>query len=120
INELLPQVLNYRAAVTYPSFSNAIDSWQWRHDNKALPDAVPDLAAAMTLNPRLRVLSLNGRHDLATPFHQTVRDIARFGSRPTITIHHVAGGHMTYLDDAGRRAQRAALETFYRSLRTPQ
>jgi carboxypeptidase C (cathepsin A) len=118
INELLAQQLNYRSSAGYVSFSNAIEHWQWRHDGRTLPDSIPDLAAAMLLNPRLRVLSLNGWHDLATPFHQTVLDLRRLGPRPNVTVHHVAGGHMTYLDDGARRAQRAALGEFYRTLRT--
>jgi carboxypeptidase C (cathepsin A) len=118
INELLAQQLNYRSSSGYVSFSSAIEHWQWRHDGRNLPDSIPDLAAAMLLNPRLRVLSLNGWHDLATPFHQTVLDLRRLGPRPTVTVQHVAGGHMTYLDDASRRAQRAALGDFYRTLRT--
>jgi carboxypeptidase C (cathepsin A) len=118
MNELLAQQLNYRSASGYASFSNAINHWQWQHDGRNLPDAIPDLAAAMLLNPRLRVLSLNGWHDLATPFRQTMQDLGRLGARPTIQAHHVAGGHMTYLDDAARRAQRAVLGDFYRALRT--
>lgn len=116
--EYLQQGLGYRSLASYTSFSNAINFWQWAHDGKTLPDAVPDLAAAMTLNPRLRVLSLNGRHDLATPFHQTVLDLRRLGPQPRITVHHVSGGHMTYLDDVARQQQRAVLADFYRSLRT--
>lgn len=118
VNELLAQTLAYRSSAGYVPFSNAIEHWQWQHDGRNLPDGIPDLAAAMVLNPRLRVLSLNGWHDLATPVHQTVLDLRRLGQRPTVTVHHVAGGHMTYLDDASRRAQRAALGEFYRTLRT--
>ena len=118
INDLLAQQLAYRSSAAYVSFSNAIEHWQWQHDGRNLPDGIPDLAAALVLNPRLRVLSLNGWHDLATPFHQTVLDLRRLGPRPTVTVHHVAGGHMTYLDDASRRAQRAVLGDFYRTLRT--
>ena len=55
----------------YVSGSNAIFDWDFSHDGHQLPDAVPDLAAALTLNPRLTVLSLNGHHDLATPAFQT-------------------------------------------------
>lgn len=118
IRNHLVQGLNYRSASSYVSFSNAIEHWQWSHDGKALPDAVPDLLAAMTLNPRLRVLSLNGQHDLATPFHQTLLDLRRMGNQPRISFHHVAGGHMSYLDDAARRQQRAVLGEFYSRLRT--
>lgn len=110
--------LAYRSQATYASFSNAIEIWQFSHDGKTLPDSIPDLAAAMTLNPRLRVLSLNGHHDLATPFHQTELDLRRLSAQNRITVQHVAGGHMTYLDDSSRRLQRTALGNFYRSLRT--
>jgi hypothetical protein len=47
-----------------------------------------------------------------------VLDLRRLGPRATVTVHHVAGGHMTYLDDASRRAQRAALGDFYSTLRS--
>ncbi len=112
----LAQDLAYTSPSTYSDFSNAINFWRFTHDGKPLPDAVPDLASAMTLNPRLRVLSLNGQHDLATPFQQTRIDLRRLPAQSRIAFHHVGGGHMTYLDDAGRRAQRAALGDFYRSL----
>lgn len=117
----LSQTLGYSSPSTYVSFtSNAINLWQFSHDGKGLPDTLPDLATAMTLNPRLRVLSLNGRHDLATPFHQSALDLRRLPAamQPRIAFHQVDGGHMTYLDDAGRRAQRAALGDFYARLRT--
>lgn len=114
----LAQDLAYTSPTTYTDFSNAIDAWRFSHNGKSLPDTVPDLATAMTLNPRLRVLSLNGHHDLATPFQQTRTDLRRLSAQSRITFHHVAGGHMTYLDDDGRRAQRAVLADFYRSLRT--
>jgi carboxypeptidase C (cathepsin A) len=114
----LQNELAYRSSATYNSFSDAIQVWSFEHDGKRLPDAIPDLATAMTLNPKLRVLSLNGHHDLATPFQQTVQDLRRLGPQSRITVQHVAGGHMTYLDDSSRRLQRAALGDFYRSLRT--
>ena len=114
----LAQDLGYTTPAAYTDFSNAIDAWRFTHNGKTLPDTVPDLATAMTLNPRLRVLSLNGQHDLATPFQQTRTDLRRLPAQSRITFQHVAGGHMTYLDDEGRRAQRAALGEFYRSLRS--
>ena len=47
-----------------------------------LPDTIPDLAAALARQPALRVLSLAGYHDLATPFRQTELDLARLGAQP--------------------------------------
>ena len=69
--------LDYSATATYVLASNAIDVWNFTHDGRTLPDTVPDLAAAMTLNPALRTLSISGYYDLATPFRQTELDLAR-------------------------------------------
>ena len=77
---------------------------------------MPDLALAMTLNPRMKVLSVSGYHDLATPWHQTERDLARLGANPNIIVRNYSGGHMTYLDDGSRVAQKADMVQFYRSV----
>jgi hypothetical protein len=55
-------------------------------------------------HPGLRVLSLAGYHDVATPFRQTELDLARLGAQPTVFTRVYAGGHMTYLDDTSRPA----------------
>jgi carboxypeptidase C (cathepsin A) len=113
IASYLRDQLGYVNASTYVLLSNAIDTWDFGHDGLALPDTVPDLAAARVLNPRLKVLSLNGYHDLATPFFQTENDLARLGASPDIELHDYAGGHMTYLDDAARPQEKADLLAFY-------
>ena len=93
---------------------NAIDHWDFSHDGNALPDGVPDLAAAMTLNPTLRVLSLSGVDDLATPFYQTERDLTRMPDlAPRITVRTYVGGHMTYLDDDSRVVEKVDVAAFY-------
>lgn len=109
----LSDVLHYSAASNYLSYNDFIDRWNFSHDGKTVPDTVPDLAAAMTLNPGLKVLSLSGYYDLATPFHQTEMDLARLGANPNIVIRNYHSGHMGYLDDAARRAARADLGAFY-------
>jgi len=107
--------LKYSFAGAYTTLGNAISYWDFRHDGRDLPDVVPDLAAAMALNPGLRVLSLNGFHDLATPYFQTMLDLARLGATPRIAICNYEGGHMTYLDDGSRVRQKADLRAFYRA-----
>jgi len=116
INAYLPQVLGYGTASRYQSFVDAIAYWDFGHDDNPLPDAMPDLAAAMTLNPALRVLSLSGVDDIATPFYQTERDLARAPElAPRITVRTYVGGHMTYLDDESRVMQKADLAAFYQA-----
>ena len=73
--QLFQQELLYSASARYTLLSNAIASWDFRHDGEALPDTIPDVAAALARHPGLRVLSLAGYHDLATPFLQTELDL---------------------------------------------
>ncbi|WP_323121506.1 S10 family peptidase [Burkholderia alba] len=113
IGTYLPNVLKYTAKTAYAVESNAINTWDWSHDGLSMPDTIPDLAAAITLNPSLKVLSLNGYHDIATPFYQTELDLARLGAQPNLTIKEYQGGHMIYLDDTSRPLEKADLVTFY-------
>jgi len=95
--------LGYVASATYATGSNAINSWNFSHDGRALPDTLPDLTAALTLAPTLRVLAISGYHDLATPFRQTELDLARISAPSRLEARAYPGGHMTYLDDGSRR-----------------
>ena len=95
--------LDYSATAPYVLASSAIDTWDFSHDGRALLDTVPDLAAAMTLAPALRTLSISGYHDLATPFRQTELDLARIAEPARLERRTYPGGHMTYLDDGSRR-----------------
>lgn len=104
--------LGYRNNSTYVMLSGAINIWDFSHAGRALPDTLPDLAVALAQNARLRVLALNGHHDLATPFHQTEIDLARVDAA-RVKIRNYAGGHMIYLDDASRIAQLADMKAFY-------
>lgn len=112
------QQLKYQAAVAYTLSNNAaINQWDWQHDGKALPDAIPDLALALTLKPGLKLMVIGGYHDLATPFRLTELDLARLGSAPAgLTTKRYTGGHMTYLDDSVRPTLAADLTAWLKGL----
>ncbi len=120
IAEYLSTNLHYTNPSTYVLVSNAIQSWDFSHDSLPLPDTIPDLAAAMTLNPTLKTLSVNGYHDLATPFYVTEQDLARLGANSNVRLKFYGGGHMTYLDDAARIAEKADLVQFYQNALSAQ
>ena len=113
-SHLLKDELLYDASAAYTLVSNAIATWDFGHDGRALPDAVPDLAAALARKPALRVFSIAGYHDLATPFRQTELDLARLGVQSGIAVRVYAGGHMTYLDDDSRARLRRDISAFIR------
>src|SRR5262245_48594842 len=76
-----------------------------------------DLADAMRKNPRLRVLSLNGLFDLATPFFITEYDLGHLGLEPklrnNIEFAYYPSGHMVYLNVDALRQLKNDLAAFY-------
>jgi carboxypeptidase C (cathepsin A) len=78
-----------------------------------------DLAAAMALNPYLKVFSANGYYDAVTAFFQT---ILNFENMPlddaqaldNLIIHNYPSGHMIYLDNGSRSAMKHDLAAFYK------
>jgi carboxypeptidase C (cathepsin A) len=113
IGTYLPMELQYTNPSTYTALSNAIATWNFAHDQLGLPDVIPDLATALAMNPKLQVLSLNGYHDLVTPFFQTETDLARLSANANVQKTFYRGGHMTYLDDGSRVLEKADLVQFY-------
>ncbi|MFD2368370.1 S10 family peptidase [Pseudoduganella sp. GCM10020061] len=115
IKSYLETELLYTAKTPYLGSNNVLNQWNFAHDGKALPDTIPDLAAALTLNPQMKVLAMGGYHDLATPFYQNELDLARLGTGYSIFIRNYNSGHMSYLDDKVRLLQEADLRAFYNS-----
>jgi carboxypeptidase C (cathepsin A) len=79
-----------------------------------------DLAAAMALNPYLKVFSANGYYDAVTPFFQTILNFENMPlvdqhARDNMTIGNYPSGHMVYLDGASRTSMKADLADFYGS-----
>jgi len=76
-----------------------------------------DLAHAMTANPRLKVLTLNGLFDLSTIFYGAVYDYRHLriprALAGNISYKYYDGGHMAYSDDSVRREMYADIMRFY-------
>lgn len=77
-----------------------------------------DLAAAMSLNVDLKVLSANGYYDFVTPFYQTACDLrdmplAEPKVRDNLALRFYPSGHMVYLDGPSRTALKADLARMY-------
>jgi len=84
-----------------------------------------DLAAAMELNPYLKVFSASGYYDAVTPFFQTILNFENMPlssphARGNLTIRNYPSGHMIYLDNESRSAMKADLAAFYEDARRPQ
>jgi len=113
IGSYLQNNLKYTNPSSYITVSNAIGSWNFSHDGHPVPDVIPDIATALALRPTMKVLVLNGYHDLATPFALAERDLSRLPSTAPVTVRNYDSGHMIYLDDAARVKQKQDLRAFY-------
>jgi carboxypeptidase C (cathepsin A) len=116
----MPDYLGYTApnATYMPLNDSIIEVWNFSHGGQPLPDTIPDLLGALQLNPQLKVLSENGFHDLATPFFNTEKQLARLqtvqGLKPSLQVNFFQGGHMIYLDDTARPQMKTDLASFYK------
>src|SRR5262249_9519262 len=82
-----------------------------------------DLAAAMELNPYLKVFSANGYYDAVTPFFQTILNFESMPCRKDIrdknlTICNYESGHMIYLDKDSREEMKKDLAASYKPATT--
>jgi carboxypeptidase C (cathepsin A) len=100
--------------------------WDWSHKQPGaddwitpMPNTVPDLARAMTMNPGLHLLVQQGWYDLATPFFAMKHDIEHLDIAPEahsrIRTEYYEAGHMMYLHAPSMRKYRDDLASFIRS-----
>lgn len=99
--------------------------WDWSHrapgygyaSQQNVADVTVDLGLAMRTNPYLRVLSLNGYYDMATPFHSTERDLKHMmlepKLQPNLQFKYYEAGHMIYLNPLALHQMRVDLEAYY-------
>jgi len=122
-NYYLRQVLKYDTPLLYRGEIYDLiyadgQTWDFKHgtDTQNL-NVTPDLAQAMTYNPRLRVFSANGYYDFATPFFATVYALQHLYLAPAIQRNISYGfyqsGHMVYLQPQALARFHDDLERWY-------
>ena len=116
--------LNYKTDVEYRMSARGLPgfNWNWSHrppvgGPQTTPNTAIDLATAMRRNPYLKVMSLNGYYDAATPFFSTEFDLAQMmlepSLRPNLEFTYYEGGHMMYLSHDALVKLHADLSRFY-------
>ena len=82
-------------------------------------DVTADLSTAMRINPHLRVLSLNGYYDMATPFAGAEYDLKHMqldkALQANISYRYYESGHMIYIHPESMKGLRRDLLAFYDS-----
>ena len=118
--------LGFTSEMTYrPTYYNAGLQWSFLHRppngrgafdmNQA--DVALDLSAAMRENPNLKLYSLNGIYDFATPFFGTEYDLGHMQlnavTKANVRFAYYPSGHMVYLNTDALRSMKADLARFY-------
>ena len=98
-------------------------NWDWKHaasnglfGDAASPNTGVDLANAMSTNPHLKILVLNGLYDLATPFYGTEYTFNHLGLesklKNNITMKYYEAGHMMYVNNTAAAAFKKDVAAF--------
>jgi carboxypeptidase C (cathepsin A) len=124
-NDYLLRELGYKTPLTFRpnNYAGIGEDWNFQHksvDGQQLAvDTSVDLAAAMRGNPRMKLLSVNGLYDLATPFSGADYDLGHMALEPQIAANiryvYYPAGHMMYTDPGSARQLKADLADFYAS-----
>ena len=124
LNGYLSRDLNYQTNMAYRASASEEEGFKWDFNHKApgirftlnAPNTAIDLAAAMRQNPYLKVLSLNGWYDMATPFFGTEYDLNHMMLEPAqqrnLEFRYYPSGHMVYLNPDALHSMRLDVERF--------
>lgn len=126
-SDYVQRELKYKPGLDYRIGTYGLKDFDWNWKHKAPggsypmnnPDVAVDLSAAIRTNPYLKVLSLNGWYDLATPFFATEYDIAHMlldkKLRGNVSFKYYPSGHMIYLNPDALHQLHSDLAAFYDS-----
>jgi len=103
-------------------------NWKWEHrSGRGFPSGSTnsgvDMAEAMSHNPNLKVLIMNGYYDLATPFYNVEYTINHLGLTPeikkNIEMKYYEAGHMMYTHEESLKMFKKDLASFIDSTLHP-
>ncbi|NJM36925.1 MAG: hypothetical protein HC845_03090 [Akkermansiaceae bacterium] len=100
--DYLAKGLGYKEDQPYEILTEKVRPWRWDAENEVV-NVSDRLATAMRDNPKLRVLIMGGKTDLATPpegMAHSVRHLLNLSdqARKNIATTFYDGGHMFYLN----------------------
>ncbi len=125
-NDYVRRDLHFGAGQTYRVFAPDTDRlWDYLHQPPGSPtklpqaaNVMPDLAAAMKMNPQLRVQMNGGYYDLATPYFAAMFELNHLSLPPPIAanieVKLYPSGHMVYANEAALAALEANVAAFIR------
>jgi carboxypeptidase C (cathepsin A) len=110
-NDYARRVLHYGEGVAYKPEIDVFRWWDMQHQPPGAPEklpisanVMPDIAAAMKMNPNLKIQLNAGYYDLATPFYEGIYEMQHLQIpqklQGNIEFKQYESGHMVYAHQA--------------------
>ncbi|HEX9065024.1 MAG TPA: peptidase S10 [Streptosporangiaceae bacterium] len=116
LNHYVRAELEYSSDLPYEVLTDRVHPWSYKEFEGQHLYVLDKLAAAMRVNPHLRVHVACGYYDAATPHFAAETDIAHLGIpaelRANIDFAYYESGHMMYMHEPSRLDQSARLAEF--------
>ena len=124
-NDYARNTLHYGEDQTFLPGIPVYESWDYKHQPPgashpliALPNVLPDLAAAMKQNPDLKIMVNGGYFDMSTPYYEGWFEMHHMAIPPqlqkNIEYRYYESGHMVYVTPAVLKALHDNVADFIR------
>jgi carboxypeptidase C (cathepsin A) len=125
-NQYVRRDLHYTTQQEYYPAIPIWNVWQFKHQPPGAPfqmqgavNVMPDLAAAMKYDPKLKVSLNGGYYDLATPFFQGMYEMHHLpipaDLQSNIEYHYYQSGHMVYANEVSLKQLHDNVAAFIRT-----
>ncbi len=124
-NNYVRTELGYRTDTAYFTSGGQgfFEKWDWGNAIEGFPSTAGGLREAMTIDPYLKVLLMEGYYDLATPFYAADYTIDHLNLpanlRQNISTAHYDSGHMVYLRHESLVQFRNDVDRFIEATQSP-
>src|SRR4030095_15100980 len=103
-NDYVRQELKWESDLVYEVLTDKVRPWSYEKHQNQFVNTGEMLRQAISKNPGLRVLVVNGYYDLATPFFATEYTFNHLGLNPSlqgnVKLTYCDAGHMLYTSKA--------------------
>jgi carboxypeptidase C (cathepsin A) len=102
LNHYVRAELEFQSDLPYEILTNKVRPWSYKEFENRYVNVAETLRKAVTMNPALRVMVLNGYFDLATPYSASDYVFNHLGLpddlQPNLETRYYEAGHMMYVN----------------------
>jgi carboxypeptidase C (cathepsin A) len=116
-NDYIRRDLKFETDLPYEALTGKVQPWDYKRFENRYVNVAEMLREAMTQNPNLKVMIVNGYYDMATPFFATEYTVSHLGLEPELSSHvsltYCEAGHMLYTKQSCLDGLHKSMVDFY-------